>query len=100
MAKPKLAVEARHPRKQEQPNLSLENRLRLAHGAAWELEVLAVRIRAEENADFEQDVALNAFADRLDVIASALMEVANPEEDQHHDAAELQRILRFAPTAD
>ena len=88
------------PRKQERPNLTLENRLRLAHGAAWELEALAVRIRAEKNADFEQDVALNAFADRLDVIASALMEVANPEEDQHHDAAELQRILRFAPTAD
>ena len=81
-------------------NLSLERRLQLALGAAWELEALAVRIRAEENADFEQDVALNVFADRLDVIASALMEVANPEEDQHHDAAELQRILRFAPTPD
>jgi len=81
-------------------NLSLERRLQLALGAAWELEALAVRIRAEENADFEQDVALNAFADRLDVIASALMEVANPDEDEHHDAAELQRILRFAPTPD
>ena len=96
MAKPDHST----PRKRAVPNLSLENRLRLAHGAAWELEALAVRIRAEKNADFEEDVVLNAFADRLDVIASALMEVANPEEDQQHDAAKLERILRFAPPPD
>ncbi len=108
MDKPKLAVEARTvvrdhstPRKQERPNLTLENRLRLALGAARELEVLADSMREYLRGsisadDFEEEVALHALLDRLKAIADALQDVATWKSDKDHDAAALEGVLRFA----
>ena len=112
MDKPKPAVEARTkvtdhstPRKREAPNLSLENRLRLARGAAGELGALAEGLRKPVMSiisaeHFTERVAIALFLDRMKLVADALMKVADPEDDEHHDAAELASVLRFAPGLD
>jgi hypothetical protein len=78
--------------------LSNARRLQLALGAAWEIEALARAARAQlsevSTSDLMPQIHLSAILDRMIVVSEALIDVAQPGEG---DAAELEKVLRFAP---
>ena len=47
--------------------------------------------------DFHEKIVITLYLDRMRVITDSLMEVADPEDDESHDAAKLADVLRFAP---
>jgi hypothetical protein len=79
-------------------NVPLDRRIKLARGAAYEVMALAASMRPYiermQSDTYEEEVALYALLDRLDIVGDELYEVANVEEDWTHKAKTLGGRLR------
>lgn len=79
-------------------NVPIERRLKLARAAAYEVMALAASMRPYikrmQSDTYEEEVAIYALLDRLEVIGDELFDAANLEEDWDHKAKTLGVRLR------